>query len=272
MSHLRLAVFDVDGTLIDSQHNIVTAMTAALTRLGLGVPRPDEVRRVIGLSLVEACAALLPEAPPAIHRAAAEAYRDAFGALRLRPDSLEPLYPGVMAALDELDAAGWLLGIATGKSRRGVQSMFDGHGLAGRFVTVQTADDNPGKPDPAMLLRAAREAGAEPATVVMIGDTAYDMAMAGAAGTAALGVSWGYHSADELRSAGAEVVVDNFDNFADILAGLTMGRLLVEAVEPPTGALSAPQRPEMPPASEGKRGQPSEGSERPAPMETKPCA
>ncbi len=220
MPHLRLAVFDVDGTLVDSEHNIVAAMTTAWARIGLGVPRPEDVRRIIGLSLVEACGALLPGESPATHSAAAEAYVDAFRALRRLPDTLEPLFPGATVALDRLEADGWLLGIATGKSRRGVQSVLDAHHLAGRFVTVQTADDNPGKPDPTMLLRAAAEAAAAPANVVMIGDTSYDMAMAGAAGTRALGVSWGCHGRDELQAAGAHAVVDSFDTLAEIMADL----------------------------------------------------
>lgn len=224
MSHLRLAVFDVDGTLVDSQHNIVSAMSEAWMKLDLGMPRPEDVRRIIGLSLVEACSVLLPFSPPGMHRAVAEAYKDAFRALRLLPDTMEPLFPGVIEALDELEAQGWILGLATGKSRRGVQSVLAAHGLEGRFVTIQTADDNPGKPNPRMLLRAAAEVGADPAEVVMIGDTAFDMMMASAARTAALGVSWGYHSLDELRGSGAQMVVDSFDNLSEVLAGLTGDR------------------------------------------------
>jgi phosphoglycolate phosphatase len=217
MSHHRLAVFDVDGTLVDSQHNIVSAMSEAWLKLGLGLPRPMEVRRIIGLSLVEACAALLPFSPPSVHRAVAEAYKDAFRALRLLPDSMEPLFPGVVEALDALEEQGWLLGLATGKSRRGVASILEEHGLTERFVTIQTADDNPGKPNPAMLLRAAAEAGVEPADVVMIGDTSFDMMMANAARSAAVGVSWGYHTLDELRGAGARFIIDSFENLTEVL-------------------------------------------------------
>lgn len=220
---LRLVVFDVDGTLIDSEHNIVAAMTEAWSRMELGVPDPVDVRRIIGLSLVEACGALLPWAPHNLHRAVAEAYKDAFRALRLLPDTDEPLFPGVIEALDELERAGWLLGLATGKSRRGVQAMLDSHGLHGRFLTIQTADDNPGKPHPAMLERAAAECGVAPSRVVMVGDTAYDMLMANSARAAALGVSWGYHSLDELHRAGARMVIDSFDNLTEIVARLTGG-------------------------------------------------
>lgn len=224
MSPLRLAVFDVDGTLIDSEHNIVTAMTQAWSCMELGVPEPAEVRRIIGLSLVEACASLLPWATHEMHRSVAEAYKDSFRALRLLPDTVEPLFPGVLEALDDLEQAGWLLGLATGKSRRGVDNMLDNHGLKGRFITIQTADDNPGKPNPGMLLRAAAETGVDCTDMVMIGDTGYDMAMAVSARAAGVGVSWGYHSVNELHVAGARLVIDTFDNMADTLASLTGDR------------------------------------------------
>jgi phosphoglycolate phosphatase len=220
MSELRLVVFDVDGTLIDSEHNIVAAMTQAWSHMELGVPDPADVRRIIGLSLVEACAALLPWANHEMHRQVAEAYKESFRGLRLLPDNEEPLFPGVLDALGELDRAGWLLGLATGKSRRGVQAMLDAHGLHGRFLTIQTADDNPGKPHPAMLERAAAECGIVPANVVMVGDTAYDMQMARAAKAVPLGISWGYHSIEELRSAGARMIIDDFDNLAGIADSL----------------------------------------------------
>lgn len=220
MTPLRLAVFDVDGTLIDSQFNILAAMAAAWEHLGLGIPDPAAVRRIIGLSLVEACAALLPGRPGTLHRAAAEAYKDAFRTLRLKPETLEPLFPGVLAAMDALEQDGWLLGLATGKSRRGVDAMLDNHGLHGRFVTIQTADDNPGKPDPGMLRRAAAETGADATRVVMIGDTSYDMLMAVAARAKGIGVSWGYHPVKELHAAGAHAVIDHFDALGETLARL----------------------------------------------------
>jgi phosphoglycolate phosphatase len=220
MTQLRLAVFDVDGTLVDSQHSIVSAMTEAWGSLNLGLPRPDQVRRIIGLSLIEACSVLLPWGPPSLHRAVADAYKEAFRAMRLLPDNLEPLFPGVRQALDTLEAEGWLLGLATGKSRRGVDSFLDNHCLKGRFVTIQTADDNPSKPDPSMLHRAAGDCGLDPCDIVMIGDTAYDMAMAAAARTGAVGVSWGYHSLEELHKAGAQVILDTFDNLSQVLDSL----------------------------------------------------
>ncbi len=217
---LRLAVFDVDGTLVDSEHDIVTAMTGAWAKFGLGAPSPASVRGIIGLSLVEACAVLLPWASHTTHRAVAEAYKESFKAMRLLPGAHEPLFPGVVAALERVEAEGWLLGIATGKSRRGLDSVLAAHGLAGRFVTLQTADDNPSKPHPEMLLRAAGEAGVPPGRVVMIGDTAYDMAMAGAAGATGIGVSWGYQGTDALTLAGAHTVIETFEALPGTLAAL----------------------------------------------------
>ncbi|MDR3439246.1 HAD-IA family hydrolase [Telmatospirillum sp.] len=210
LAPLRLAIFDVDGTLIDSQHNIIAAMTQAFVANGLATPDSGAVRRIIGLSLVEAAATLLPNQDPSLHQAIAQSYRDAFFTLRSRPDHTEPLFPGVADALNRLEADGWILGIATGKSRRGLEAMIERHGLHGRFVTHQTADGNPGKPHPGMVLRAMQEAGAEPGRSVMIGDTTFDMLMGRAAGAFAAGVAWGYHPVDELRRAGAQIVVDDW--------------------------------------------------------------
>lgn len=221
---LRLAVFDVDGTLVDSQHNIVAAMSAAFMLHGLEEPPAAAVRRVIGLSLVEAVAALVPELESDLHWRLAHSYKEAFAALRSRPDHEEPLYPGALAALAQLEQAGWLLGIATGKSQRGVRSMIERHGLHGRFVSIQTADEHPGKPHPSMLLTAMGELGAAPADTVMIGDTAYDMRMAKNAGVAGIGVSWGYHHPDELRQAGADAVVEVYEALPALLLEAMAGK------------------------------------------------
>ena len=204
----RLAVFDCDGTLVDSQANICRAMEASFASAKLEPPARADIRRIVGLSLVPAIAMLLPEGDAALHEAMAEEYKRAFFAMRtngaLDP---EPLFEGIAEAIDALDAAGWLLGVATGKSDRGLRLLLQHHGLYDRFVTLQTADRHPSKPHPSMLQLAIAEAGASPATTAMIGDTSFDMAMARAAGAHAVGVAWGYHSAQELAAAGAGLVV-----------------------------------------------------------------
>ena len=224
MSDLKLAVFDVDGTLVDSEYTIVRAMDEAWRRSDLGIPMPQDVRRIIGLSLTDAVAALIPWAPRTTQRALAEAYSEAWRSFSFLPDNVDPLFPGVVQALDQLENDGWTLGIATGKSRRGLMSVLEANDLTGRFITMQTADDNPGKPHPAMLLRAAATIGAPLDRVVMIGDTAYDMEMAQAAKTKAVGVSWGYHTLASLQAAGAAVVLNNFDELPQVLNTLLAGQ------------------------------------------------
>jgi phosphoglycolate phosphatase len=222
-SPLRLAVFDVDGTIVDSQHNIVASMTLACQRVGIAPPSSNAVRRIIGLSLLEAVETLLPDSDPALQRAVVEGYKDGFRELRLRADHSEPLYPGVVECFAALEQAGWLLAVATGKSMRGLRAMIERQGLEGRFVSLQTADDNPGKPHPAMLRRAVAEAGGQAGFSVMIGDTSYDMQMATDAGTRAIGVAWGYHAPSELLAAGAEQIVESYADLTGALLGLFAG-------------------------------------------------
>ncbi len=216
----RLAVFDVDGTLVDSQHNIVAAMSEACRANGLEAPRPEAIRRIIGLSLVEAVARLFPACEEDLHLSVAHAYKDAFFTQRARFDHAEPLFAGAVETMDALEGAGWLIGIATGKSRRGVDTFLRQHGFEGRFVTLQSADDNPGKPHPAMLLRALAETGVEPRNAAMIGDTTFDMAMGKSARVHSIGVAWGYHPPEELVEAGAERIVDDFAGLPATLSSL----------------------------------------------------
>ena len=204
---LRLALFDCDGTLVDSQHAIVDSMAEAWRAHGLGEPDPHAVRRVVGLSLVQAVAALLPGQDAGRHAAVAEAYKDAFAARRRSGVLEEPLFPGIAGTLDALEAAGVLLGVATGKSRRGLLAVLERHGLTHRFVTLQTADVGPGKPHPEMVFRALAETGVGAADTVMIGDTTFDIQMARNARVASVGVSWGYHEVPELQAAGADRIV-----------------------------------------------------------------
>ena len=204
---MRLVVFDVDGTLVDSQALIVGAMAQAMEGAGLPVLDRDQVLSIVGLSLPLAVATLLPDQPEARQNEVVAGYRAAFMSRRM--DDEAPLYPGARACLDALaDRDDLLLGIATGKSRRGLDAMLDHHRLRGRFVTLQTADNHPSKPHPAMLLAACDEAGVDPAAAVMIGDTSFDMQMALNARTAALGVGWGYHPAPALLDLGIAVADD----------------------------------------------------------------
>ncbi len=202
----RLAVFDCDGTLIDGQASICDAMELAFTEFGMPKPWRNDIRRAVGLSLPLAIRTLLPEAREAVHLEVAEAYKRHFRAARQSGALQQPLFGGMAEVLDSLREAGWLLGVATGMSDRGLGHCLATHGLTAHFVTLQTADRHPSKPHPAMLEAALIEAGADPAQAAMIGDTAFDMAMARDAGVRAVGVDWGYHERKELEAAGAEFV------------------------------------------------------------------
>jgi phosphoglycolate phosphatase len=200
----RLAIFDFDGTLVDSQHAIQACMESAFGELALPAPSLAQTHRVIGLPLEKCMVLLAPGSDGATHARLVEGYKRAFFELRTDGGMVEPMFPGALAALDALEADGWLLGIATGKARRGLDAVLNSHNLHSRFVTLQTADRAPGKPDPTMLHWAMEEVGVRPSDTVMIGDTSFDMAMAKAAKVGALGVVWGYHSPDDLRQAGAD--------------------------------------------------------------------
>jgi phosphoglycolate phosphatase len=201
---VRLAVFDCDGTLVDGQAAVCQAMAAAFAEAGLPAPEPHAIRRIVGLSLPAAIRRLVPDLDDP--QALVDGYKRAFFAARSAGQVHEPLFPGIRPLLDSLRARGWILGVATGKSDRGLKNCLSVHGLSDHFATLQTADRHPSKPHPSMLIEAMDDALARPADTVMIGDTVFDIEMAVAAGTRAIGVAWGYHAAEELRAAGAEAV------------------------------------------------------------------
>lgn len=205
----RLAVFDCDGTLIDGQASICRAMEEAFAEATLPAPDRHMVRRMVGLSLPQAVRRLVPEIDEDLQRELVDGYKRAFRAQREAGELSQPLFAGIVEVLDALHGAGWQLAVATGMSRRGLDHCLASHGLTRHFVSLQTADDHPSKPDPAMLEAALFEAAAEPAEAVMIGDTAYDMQMARDAGVRGIGVDWGYHAPHELIAAGAEFVAES---------------------------------------------------------------
>jgi phosphoglycolate phosphatase len=213
----RLALFDCDGTLVDSQHNICLCMEDAFARAGLAPPPRSATRRAVGLSLIPAMQMLVPDADHDLHVQLAADYKTAFQRLRGKGLVDEPLFDGIVAAMDALEAAGWALGVATGKSDRGLELCLRHHGLFDRFVTLQTADRHPSKPHPSMVYQAMADAGATPFTTVMIGDTSFDMAMGVAAGARSLGVDWGYHPPHELVSAGAYHVAGHPDELLGVM-------------------------------------------------------
>jgi phosphoglycolate phosphatase len=204
----RLAIFDCDGTLVDSGATIYAALSETFRQRGFEIPAQRIARRVIGLSLVEAMAGLLPEASRDEHAELAEQYKRNFMALRAAGQVEEPLFDGVLELLDALEEDGWLLAVATGKSDRGLKHCLDLHDIHARFVSLQTADRHPSKPHPSMGEHAMADAGAAPERTIVVGDTSFDMAMAANAGATGIGAGWGYHDVEDLIAAGAVAVAE----------------------------------------------------------------
>lgn len=214
---MTLVLFDIDGTLVDSRRLVIEAKRRAFELHGLEPPDAERALSVVGLSPEEAILALVGETGP--YRSLAEAYKVAWHAVRFEAEFADTVFEGAEDHLRALTAAGATLGIATGRSRNGVSLLVDRHGWGGWFATIQTEDDAPSKPAPDMVENALKEVPAPRDRVFMIGDTAYDMAMAVAAGVHGIGVAWGYHTPDMLMGAGAELVVETFDELAHVLIG-----------------------------------------------------
>lgn len=213
----RLAIFDCDGTLVDGQANVCVAMEEAFAATGQVAPPRSHIRRAVGLSLPQAMALLLPESTPEEQDALAERYRLAFRAQREAGLVYEPLFEGMEALLRHLHGADWLLAVATGKSERGLCHCLEEHGIADLFVSLQTADRHPSKPDPAMVEHILLETAIPARNAVMIGDTSFDMVMAESAGIRAIGVDWGYHDRTELLASGATSVAADIAELQRIL-------------------------------------------------------
>jgi phosphoglycolate phosphatase len=214
---MKLILFDCDGTIADSQNAICAAMDEAFVGQDMTPPGRARTLAIVGLSLPEAFAVLAPDVAPNARIKLATGYRAAAQRLRLA-DQEDPLFPGADAAIRALAARPDMrLGVATGKSLRGLHRLIAHYGWEDLFATLQTADNNPSKPHPGMIDQALRETGAERANTVMIGDTTYDIEMARAAGVRAIGVAWGYHPVEALRQAGAETVVTTYPELQTLL-------------------------------------------------------
>ncbi len=218
IERIKLAIWDVDGTLVDSRSSIFRAATEAAEDIGIAPPTYDDVRAIVGVSLGPALAMMRPDLDAATLEAYEDAFKDAFLRFHGDPDFHESLYDGATECLRQLKVDGWRLGIATGQSRRGVERNLDRHGWRDLFDVSFCADDGPSKPHPHMLHLNLQGIGASHHQAVMIGDTAHDMRMAREAGVRAIGVSWGFHTVEELRSAGAYDIVHDF---AELMRMLT---------------------------------------------------
>jgi len=208
---MRLVVFDMDGTLIDSVALIVETVTAAFEAVGEPSPTEAAIRAISGITAREAMGILAPGADAARLDRVTESYRREYQ--RRAGGAREPLFAGALKALETLrHRPDTILAVATGKGEASAVALLDAHGILGWFNSVETPTRNRGKPDPEMIQTAMAKAGAAAAETVMIGDTVHDMRMARAAGVKAIGVAWGYHASVELEGAGADIIVERFDH------------------------------------------------------------
>ena len=200
---LRLVVWDLDGTIVDSRKIIQTAMVDAFTTLGMTPPDYDRTRQIVGLSLHEGCKMLAPvDASERDIDALVEAYRNAFINNRKDPGFKEPPYEGAVELLETLGNQNCLQAVATGKSHKGIEAIFGMHDLGRYFDTVWCADDGPGKPSPFMVEQSMKVLGCDPSQTVMVGDAIHDIHMGRAAKVVTHGVTWGFGERSELEAAG----------------------------------------------------------------------
>ncbi|KQS86663.1 MULTISPECIES: HAD-IA family hydrolase [unclassified Rhizobium] len=203
---MKLALFDCDGTLVDSAGLIHAVMARTFEDFGLARITLDATKSIIGLTLDIAIARLMHQ--PHVDDRALEMtahYKKIYGGIRTEMDFREPLFPGIAEMIATLSTREeLLLGAVTGKSRRGLDQICASHGYEKTFFVSRTADDCPSKPHPAMVTECCSEAGTDAKDTVVIGDAIYDMQMAKSAGASAIGVAWGYASVSDLIEAGAD--------------------------------------------------------------------
>ena len=215
---MRLAIWDVDGTLVDSRSSIFRAAVEAATAIGVAPPNYDEVRAIVGVSLYQALEMMRPDLDADTLAAYTHEFQQAFLRFHADPNFHDALYPGADACLRALKSEGWRLGMATGNSRRGVDRCIRIYGWQGVFDATFCADDGPSKPHPHMINGNLSTLGLLAHQAVMIGDTAHDIQMAAKAGVRTIGVTWGFHTVDELRAAGADEIVHDFAELQEHLA------------------------------------------------------
>lgn len=216
---MKLAIFDMDGTLVDSVALVVETISAAFAGVGQAVPDEKTIRSISGLTLGLAMQRLAPEADAERLALIVAQYRIEYLA---RGHDREPLFAGVREMLDRLRAdPDTILAVATGKSLSGARRVLGRNGIEDYFSSIATPDDNPSKPHPQMILSAMRAAGVTANDAVMIGDTNHDMEMAKAAAVGAIGVGWGYHRVEALRAAGADLIVEKASELDGAIARLT---------------------------------------------------
>ncbi len=223
MSAQKLVIFDLDGTLIDTEVLMVESVVAAFRKIGHAAPDEKTIRSISGLGLVQGFAQISSGLGQGDLEGLKNYYREIY-LERASASMRESLFSGALAALEMLAARDDLLiSVATGKSGSGTDRVLRAHNILSLFTSVHTPDTNRSKPDPDMVHSAIAIANSGLQSTLMIGDTVNDINMAVAAGVKSIGVNWGYHTSDELIKAGADVLVDDFSQMLAEIDNLVGG-------------------------------------------------
>lgn len=217
----ELIIFDWDGTLIDSQQNIVQCLQSMINDLKLPERTSDQLSNIIGLGLYEALTQLFPDHPEDLHKQMIDRYRYHF--LSSEPSTC---FPGVDELLPSLVEDGYMLAVATGKGRAGLEKALDQTGFRQWFVSTRCADESRSKPHPQMLEEILDETGIERHKALMIGDTEYDMLMARHVSMASVGVSYGVHTTERLQQHDPLTILDDIRHLLNWLNGEKIAKTL----------------------------------------------
>ncbi len=202
-----LAIFDWDGTLIDSTGKIILCMQQAAADAGVESRDDAAIRNIIGLGLSEAIRVMYPQEPQVVRADIRQHYSTRFVAADQTPCDF---FPGVREALDRLQASGVPLAVATGKSRQGLDRVLGNLGMSDYFQGTRCADETASKPDPLMLKQLCKEFNVSPKDAVLVGDTEYDLEMASRVGMPSVGVSYGAHAVERLAKWAPVQIMDDF--------------------------------------------------------------
>jgi len=214
---MRLIIFDCDGTLVDSQKSIMSAIVTAWEGFGLNPPKLSSVLQVIGLTIQDSVRVLEPNLNENDYGKLEKEFYSAFVNLNEQEKIEEELFPNVVETLNVLNDDKSYLAVLTGKGKLGLQNTLKNKNIGQYFIATKTSDCGPGKPNPQTMNELIAELGVEKENVVMIGDTTHDILTAKNAGVKSIGVSFGYHSVNELVNAGADEIVDDFSNLPSVI-------------------------------------------------------
>ncbi len=215
---VKLVIFDWDGTLMDSQAKIVSCMQMAAKACDIAVPKDEDVKQIIGISLLPAIKQLFALSDSKQDEALAEKLRDAYKSIYFAQDQTPcPLFKGVPELLNRLQSLGVQMAVATGKARRGLERAWEQTGTKSYFVASRTADEAQSKPSSDMLEQLLDELGADASETIMVGDTTYDMQMAKQLAMPAIAVSYGVHSKEQLQEQSPQCIVNSIAELEDLV-------------------------------------------------------